>query len=146
MTISQSLVLYSSSISTTLSTEPRVTSLIRSSYFARHTGAAIAIELLYRIIFDIIQRLLTSFQHIASNCIDHCSWVERKMQERRERLASPIDRLEIFDEVGKLAVQNGFIACPMTGFDMQRGGQQPPQWAKVVLEGIEEGRMEEKDF
>lgn len=68
------------------------------------------------------------------------------MQERRERLASAKSSSAIVEEVGRLAAQRGFITCPMTGADVRGGGPQPPKWVMGVLEGIEEGRLEEKDF
>lgn len=143
MTVSQSLVLYSPPAATTLSTRPSVSSLVPTNFFTQQTGTAIATELLYRILFDIIQRFLTSFQRLASKSMDQCSsWLERRMQERHERQANA----EIVQEVGKLAARKGFITCPMTGADMNGGGPQPPRWVRGVLEGIEEGRMEEKDF
>ncbi|KAF9699079.1 hypothetical protein EKO04_003243 [Ascochyta lentis] len=147
MTVSQSLVLYSAPSSTTLSTRPSATSLISSKFFTQQTGTAIATELLYRILFDIIQRFLTSFQRLASKGMDRCSsWLERKLQERDERRAKAKEGLQIVEEVGKLASQRGLITCPMTGADVNGGGPQPPRWVRGVLEGIEEGRMEEKDF
>lgn len=72
--------------------------------------------------------------------------------------------LGIVDEVGRVARGRGFltrdgggrgigedgtIACPLTGKDgpggegLRRG---PPGWVGLVLEGIEEGRIVEKDF
>lgn len=148
MKASQSLVLYSAPAPTTLSTRPSVSSLIPADFFTRQTGSAIAAELLYRILFDIVQRLLATFQRLAAKGMDQCStWLERRMQERRERQAAAASKsLEITQEVSKLAVKQGFITCPMTGADTNGGGPQPPRWIRNVLEGIEEGRMEEKDF
>ncbi|KAF2632837.1 hypothetical protein BU25DRAFT_454011 [Macroventuria anomochaeta] len=147
MTVSQSLVLYSPPTPTTLSTRPSATSLIPANFFTQQTGTAIATELLYRILFNIIQRFLNSFQRLASKGMDQCSsWLERKMHERRERQANAKDELKIVQEVGKLAAQRGFITCPMIDTDTNGGGLQPPRWVRGVLEGIEEGRMEEKDF
>lgn len=148
MSVSQSLVVYSASTSTTLSTRPGASSLIPAHFFTRQTGTAVATELLYRVLFDIIQRFLSTFQRLAAKGIDQCStWLERKVQERRERQANAANEgLEIVPEVGKLAAQRGFITCPMTGADTNGGGPQPPRWVRDVLDGIEEGRMEEKDF
>ena len=150
MTVSQSLVPYNpSTTSTTLSARPSASSLTPANFFTQQTGTAIATELLYRLLFDIIQRFLASFQHLAAKGMDQCSsWLERKMQERRERLAATKEGgLEIVEEVSKLAAQRGFITCPMTGADASGGGgPQPPMWVRDVLEGIEQGRMDEKDF
>lgn len=48
--------------------------------------------------------------------------MERKMEERRERLAAPTSggpgALKIVDEVGKLAHQQGFTTCPLIGHQM----------------------------
>lgn len=146
MTALQSLVLYSTP--TTLSTRPGASSLIPAHFFTRQTGTAIATELLYRILFDIIQRVLATFQRLAAKGMDQCStWLERKVQERRERQALNASKgLEITREIGNLAVKQGFVTCPMTGADTNGGGPQPPRWIRDVLEGIDEGRMEEKDF
>lgn len=123
-----------------------MSSLIPATFFTQQTGTAIATELLYRVLFDIIQRFMASFQRLASKGIDQCSsWLERKMKERRERQKGARDGLEIVQEVSRAAAQRGFITCPMAGADAN-GGPQPPRWVKGVLEGIEEGRMEEKDF
>lgn len=78
------------------------------------------------------------------------------MEERRERLAATKDHvtesLSIVEEVGKLAKQNGFVTCPLTGrqmdaqMDARRGKPGPPMWVKGVLEGIDEGRIHGRDF
>lgn len=148
MTASQSLVLYSAPTPTALSTRPSVSSLIPADFFTRQTGTVIATELLYRILFDIVQRFFATFQRLAAKGMDQCStWLERKMQERRERQAATAGNgLEITQEVSKLAAKQGFITCPMTGADTNGVGPQPPRWIRDVLEGIEEGRMEERDF
>lgn len=78
------------------------------------------------------------------------------MQERRHRLAAAksnsAEGLRIVEEVGKLAEERGFIMCPMTGHQMdarmsgKRGAPSPPMWVRGVLQGIDEGRMTERDF
>lgn len=79
--------------------------------------------------------------------MDECSsWLERKLQERHERHAAAKEGLGIMQEVSKAVAERGIITCPMTGVDMAGGGPQPPRWVRGVLEGIEEGRMEERDF
>ena len=55
------------------------------------------------------------------------------------------------EEVGKLAGERGFITCPMTGHAMNatpdgKKGLPGPPWARGVLEGIDEGRMHDRDF
>lgn len=147
MTISHSLVLYDPSASAQLSTRLSVSSLIPANLFSQQTGTAIATELLYRVLFDIIQRFLATFQRLASRGMDECSsWLERKLQERSERHTAPKDGLGIIQEVSKVAGERGAITCPMVGTDLAGGGPKPPRWVLGVLEGIEEGRMEEKDF
>ena len=78
------------------------------------------------------------------------------MQERRERLAAAEGNretgLNIAGEVEKLARDRGFVTCPMTGrkmgsrMDAKTGPPGPPTWVKGVLKGIEEGRMQPRDF
>jgi hypothetical protein len=79
--------------------------------------------------------------------------MERKFQERRGRLeVAKEGRLKIVEEVGKLAEERGFFTCPLTGHKMdarvegRRRPPGPPMWVRGVLQGIEEGRMEERDF
>jgi hypothetical protein len=148
MSASSSLVLYRPGPSTSLSKTSSPASVISSRLFSQQTGTAIATELLYRILFDIINRFLTSFQRLASKGMEEASsWIEQKMQERRERLAaaknSASDGLRIVEEVGKMAEGNGFIKCPLGG---ERGGPTPPPWVQSVLLGIDEGRMQARDF
>jgi hypothetical protein len=148
MTPSSSLVLYRPAPSSSITTTSSPTSLISSRLFSQQTGIAIATELLYRILFDIINRFLASFHKLASKGIEQASsWLERKMQERRERLAashnSNPDGTSIVKEVGKLAEERGFITCPMGG---EVGAARQPPWVKAVLVGIEEGRLHDRDF
>ncbi|KAF2997375.1 hypothetical protein E8E13_004515 [Curvularia kusanoi] len=147
MAISQSLVLYNPPTTSNLSSRTNVSSLLPANFFTKQTGTAIATELLYRVLFDIIQRFLSTFQRLAAQGMDECaSWLERKLQEQRERRETPNERLGIVEEVNRVAAERGFITCPMTGADVHGGGPQPPRWVRGVLEGIEQGRMEERDF
>ncbi|CAG5179083.1 uncharacterized protein ALTATR162_LOCUS9024 [Alternaria atra] len=157
MTTSSSLMLYRPGPSNSLSTRSYSSSLISSRLFSQQTGTAIATELLYRILIDIINRFLCSFQRLASRGIDEASsWMERKLQERRDRLeaakAGAEEGLKIVKEVGRLAEERSFITCPMTGHAMdsrvegKRGPPGPPQWVRGVLAGIDEGRIAERDF
>jgi hypothetical protein len=148
MTASSSLVLYRPGSSSSLATKPSPTSLISSRLFSQQTGTAIATELLYRLLFDIINRFLHAFQRVAAKGVeDSISWLEQKMQEPRERLQVAkhhgTESLKITQEVGKLAQDQGFITCPMGG---GAGGARQPPWVKNVLEGIEEGRLHDEDF
>lgn len=148
MTASTSLVLYRPGPSSSMTTTPSPASLISSRLFSQQTGTAIATELLYRLLFDIINRFLATFQRLAAKSMDEASsWIERKMQERRERLQEAksrgTDGLQIVEEVGKLAQNSGFINCPMGG---NSGPRRQPPWVTSVLEGIEEGRLHDRDF
>ncbi|KAG9189571.1 hypothetical protein G6011_06439 [Alternaria panax] len=157
MTAYSSVTLYLPGPSSSLSTRSYSSSLISSCLFRQQTGTAIATELLYRILIDIINRLLCSSQRLAARGIDEASsWLGRKLQERRDRLdtakANAGNGLKIVEEVGKLAEERGFITCPMTdrAMDTRIEGQRrppgPPQWVRGVLAGIDEGRMAERDF
>jgi hypothetical protein len=157
MTVSSSLILYSPSPSNAVSTRPYSNSFISSRLFSPQTGTAIATELLYRILIDIINCFLCSFQRLASHGIDEASsWMERKLQERRDRRdaarANERDGLKIVQEVGRLAQESGFMTCPMTGQKMdvglegKRGPPGPPMWVRRVLNGIDDGRMADRDF
>lgn len=130
-------------------------SLVSSQFFTQQAGTAIATELLYRILIDIINRVLHSVHRLAAKGMDECSsYIERKLQERRERLAASEKKATegrtIVDEVRKLAEERGSITCPLGGVrmgeDTGRSPPPPPMWVKSVLEGIEEGRMHERDF
>jgi hypothetical protein len=155
MAISSSLVLYRPGPASSLTTSSSRTSLISSHLFSQQTGTAIATELLYRILFDIINRFISSFQRLTSKGIEEASsWIEQKMAERRDKLAAAKcdagDDLKIVKEVGTIAQESGFIACPMGrtmgGEAGARFAPTPPMWVRGVLEGIEEGRLHDKDF
>jgi hypothetical protein len=150
MTQSSSLVLYSPGPSSSIAATSKASSLISSRLFSQQTGTAIATELLYRILFDIINRFLATFHRLASQGMEEASsWLEQKMQERRERLQQAKDSaggLGIMDEVNKAAENRGSITitCPMGG--EARGRRPQPPWVRSVLQGIEEGRMHDRDF
>ncbi|KAF1913860.1 Metallo-dependent phosphatase-like protein [Ampelomyces quisqualis] len=146
MTTSSSLVLYRPNLSSSLSSKPSSTSLIPFPSFTHQTGTAIATELLYRLLYDIMNRFLASFQRLASRGVEEASsWIERKLQERREAKATKGSM--IVEEVGKLTQQRGFRnACPIGGDRGGKGAPQPPLWVKSVLVGIEEGRLHGRDF
>jgi hypothetical protein len=146
MTTSTDLVIYQPRISSSLTRTTYSSSLISSGLFSQQTGTAIVTELLYRILFDIINRFLVSLQRLASRGLDSASsFVERKLQERRDGLEQAKERhtdgLNIVDEVTRLARREGFVACPVTG-----SSPAPPIWIRSVLEGIENGRMHKEDF
>ncbi|KAF2856797.1 hypothetical protein T440DRAFT_503446 [Plenodomus tracheiphilus IPT5] len=87
-------------------------------------GTAIATELLYRVLFVIINRLITSFQHFASRSMEECStWLGRKIQERRERLTAAKgcgkEALNIVAGAGKLAQQSGFATFCLRALNSQ---------------------------
>ncbi|KAF2192653.1 hypothetical protein K469DRAFT_316201 [Zopfia rhizophila CBS 207.26] len=161
MTTSRSLVLYhpSPTTTTTLTNPSSSRSLISSRLFTPKTTTAIATELLYRILLEILNRLLSSFQQFASHRLDQLSsYLEQKAKERREkRLSDAREKKEgvglgIVEEVGKLAERQGFV-CPRIGEGrekpewvrkrMERG---PPQWVKECYRGIAGGSLDERDF
>jgi hypothetical protein len=144
MTSPSSLVLYRSSPIFSLIARPSTTSMISSHIFNHQTGTAIITELLYRLLFDIINRFLASFQRLASRGMeDAYSWLEWKLQERQQAKDRATQRLTIVEEVGKMAEQRGFITCPMGG---EIGAKRQPPWMKSVLKGIKEGRLHDRDF
>jgi hypothetical protein len=164
MALSQSIVLYrpSPATSTLASSIHASGSLISTRYFTATTGTAIATELLYRILIDILNRILHSAQRFTSSKLDQLSsYLERRRLERyNERLGAAKEArecsgsgdkntnggLRIVEEVGKVAEERGFVAgahCPMTGGDRE---PRPPRWVAEVLKGAKEGRMEERDF
>jgi hypothetical protein len=144
MTSPPSLVLIRSGSSSSIITRPSTTSIISSQLFCQHTGTAIATELLYRLLFDIINRFLGSFQRLASKGMEEASsWLERKLQERQQARDRATEGLKIVEEVGKMAEQRGFITCPIGG---EAGTRRQPPWVKSVLQGIEEGRLHDEDF
>ena len=73
MTASSSLVLYSPGPSSAMTTKSSPASLISSRLFTQQTGTAIATELLYRLLFDIMNRVLASFQRLASRGIEQAT-------------------------------------------------------------------------
>ncbi|KAH7126785.1 hypothetical protein B0J11DRAFT_286378 [Dendryphion nanum] len=146
-----SLVLYRPAAPSSLTTTTRASSLISSRLFNAQTGTAIATELLYRILIDIVNRLLHSFHKFAVARIDQFSdYMDRRANERQQqrqdaarmRKESRENGLGIVEEVGKLVEERGFD-CPM---GQSQNPPQPPKWVQGVLEGVREGRMEEKDF
>ncbi|OAL56886.1 hypothetical protein IQ07DRAFT_675012 [Pyrenochaeta sp. DS3sAY3a] len=153
---SQALIRYRPAASAALVTMPSSGSLVSSRFFTQQAGTAIATELIYRILIDIINRVLHSFHRLAAKGIDECSsFIERKLQERREGLIASkkkdTEGRTIEEEVRKLIEERGSITCPLGGEsdtrkNTGRSPPPPPMWVKNVLEGIEEGRMHERDF
>lgn len=66
MIMLQSPVSHGSLPSSTISTKPKATALIPLIFSIRQTGTAVVTKLFSRVLFDIIQRHLAVFQHIAS--------------------------------------------------------------------------------
>lgn len=142
MSTSSELVLYRPSRLTSRSYSSFLTS---SNVFSQQTGTAIATELLYRIFFDILNRLLVSSQRLVSRSIDEASsFIKQKLRERREQRAAQED--SIVGQVEKLVSRREFKACPMTNNRGGRKNLEPPRWVNSVLQGIEEGRMCKEDF
>ncbi|KAF2501171.1 hypothetical protein BU16DRAFT_555670 [Lophium mytilinum] len=145
---SSALVPYRPSPTTTLTTRP--TSLGLTRVFNTQTGTAIATELLYRLLWDILQRVLSSLQGFASKRLDAFSeYLDKRGQEREalrlgkigEELAKKNEGLGIVDAVEKLesgkrwqgAMGQGPV-CPMTG-EAVRGPPGPPWWVKSAAKG-----------
>jgi hypothetical protein len=144
MTSPSSVALYRARSSASIVARPSTTFIISSQLFSQHTGTAIATELLYRLLFDMIDRFLASFQRLASKGMEEASsWLKRKVQERQQAKDRATEEPKIVEEVGKMAEQRGFITCPMGG---NAGARRQPPWVKSVLEGIEEGRLHDRDF
>lgn len=172
MTSSSALVPYrggpatSTTLVTTSSSSPN--SLISSKLFTAQTGTAIATELLYRVLFEILHRLIASLQRFVGKQLDtFSSFLERRYAERqeaqrealeaaREAQAKSKDGLRITEEVGRAAMERGFVgrgpACPVTGGgggggkEKGEGKWRPRGWVGEVWDGIQVGRMVEKDF
>jgi hypothetical protein len=144
MTTPSSVALYRAGSSASIIARPSTTSIISSQLLSQQTGTAIATELLYRLLFDMINRFLASFQHLASKGMEEASsWLERKVRERQQAKERATEEPKIVEEVGKMAEQGGFITCPMGG---DTGARRQAPWVQSVLEGIEEGRLHDRDF
>lgn len=151
--------------------------IVPSRLFTAATGTAILTELLYRLLLDIINRVLDSAQTLASRGLDNLtSYLEQRressLQARRlQAEAEAQARLRedgggkdadggksVLWEVKKMVDGKGAggieFACPKGAggksveFACPKGGMRPgpPMWARGVLEGIEEGRMQDRDF
>jgi hypothetical protein len=173
--MSSSLVPYRGSTTTlSLTTSPyaNASALITSRLFTAQTGQAVVTELLYRLLYDLLNRLLVTLHRTLAKQLDtFSSFLERRYAERLEarsqaqtldavKAAREADSngigdgnggLRITEEVGRVAMQRGFIGgpggvvcppCPSTEMGEWKG----PPWVADVLEGIEQGRMVEKDF
>ena len=165
-----------STTATALTTSPyaNTSALLSSRLFTAQTGQALATELLYRLLFDILNRLLTTLHRTLAHQLDRfSSFMERRyVQAQSETLdavkaAREVDAnatrdgrgggsagLRITEEVGKAAMQRGFIGSPcvtgvaLTACPSTESGEwkMPRGWVGNVLEGIQEGRMVEEDF
>jgi hypothetical protein len=167
--MSSALVPYrgqSSPTTLTTSTYMKSTSLLSSRLFTAQTGQALAAELLYRLLFDIFNRLLATIHRELAHQLDTFSaFLERRYTARsetldavkaaRENAAAADDAqggLKIIEEVGRMAAQRGFIGGPggggFTPCSSTQNGEwrRPGGWVGEVLDGIHEGRMVEKDF
>ncbi|KAJ4357543.1 uncharacterized protein N0V89_002119 [Didymosphaeria variabile] len=157
---SSALVPYRGGPITTTVTSTSTSSLIPSRFFTAQTGHALATELFYRLLFDLLNRLVASLHRFASHQLDtFSSFLERKALERKQAQKEAVERVKkrlmkgdgkgrITEEVGKAAMKRGFISreCPMTGKELEGGKVGPPGWVGSVLTGIEEGRLVERDF
>ncbi|KAF2476533.1 uncharacterized protein BDR25DRAFT_300493 [Lindgomyces ingoldianus] len=157
MTTSTALTLYRPSDpipSSTLTTTPRANSLISSRLFSQQTGTAIATELLYRILIELLNRLFCTLQRFASERLDKLSsFLEQRAQERREArvVAAEAAKMEkgaiggggggglgIVEEINKLSSSRGEgfgfgpgVACPITtSGSAGTNGKELPKWMK----------------
>lgn len=170
MTTSQAIVRYRYPLSPTphsLHHSSHPNTIAPARLFSAATGTAIATELLYRILMDIINRILYSLQAFASRRLDQfSSYLEQRAQERREfaelaRLnaqkgdgagaGSEPSKPGVVEEVKRMLEEkdrrNRALddACPMGARGkVRRPG--PPFWVENVLKGAEEGRMQDRDF
>jgi len=121
---------------------------LTSRLFTQTTGTAIATELLYRLLWDILNRLATHLHKFATERLDQLgSFLEQRALARRassRAVEIGAGDLKIVSEVGKLAGESGFAACPMGGAEGR--GRRPPSWVLSVLEGAQEGRIESREF
>lgn len=158
MAYDQSLVLYQPSSPVT---SPRSTSLTR--VFNAQTGTAIATELLYRILMEILHRLFNTFQNFASNRLDQLSaYLETKAEERQaRRLESVTAKVEenkakslgIVEQVAKLEEEKGqqWPACPLQqqkmGGGRMHGRPGPPEWVRDAMRRWrKEPMVEDKEY
>jgi hypothetical protein len=154
----------------TTSSYANTSALISSRLFSAQTGQAVATELLYRLLFDILNRLLTTLHRTLGHQVDRfSSFLEQRYAQTQSETLDATKaargagtggnsnengngRLKITEEVGKAAVQRGFIGgldgCGRTPCSSTESGEwrRPRGWVADVLEGIQEGRMVEKDF
>ncbi|KAF2814748.1 uncharacterized protein BDZ99DRAFT_184128 [Mytilinidion resinicola] len=130
----------------------RSTPLGLTRVFTAQTGTAIATELLYRLLWDILQRVLSSLQGFASKRLDALSaYLDQRNQEREalrlEKLAKKEEALGIVEAVEKLEsgkrwkhAMGGWAGgapgavCPMTGAPVG-GPVGPPWWVKSAAQG-----------
>jgi hypothetical protein len=121
---------------------------LTSRMFTQTTGTAIATELLYRLLWDILNRLAAHLHKFAVERLDQLgSFLEQRALARQESTRateSGKPDLEILSEVGKLAEESGFITCPMGGVEGR--GRRPPSWVLSVLQAAHEGRIESREF
>jgi hypothetical protein len=150
MAVPSALILYRPSPPSNALTLPSASRslALTSRLFTQTTGTAIATELLYRLIWDILNRLATHVHKFAIDRLDRLgSFLEQRALARQESTRateSAKAELEIVSRVGDLAQQSGFVACPMGGAEGRARG--PPGWVVSVLQGAEEGRIESREF
>ena len=150
MAFARDLVLYRPSPSPTALAlpSPSRSLALTSRLFTQTTGTAIATELLYRLLWDILNRLATHLHKFAAERLDQLGdFLKQRALVRRassRAMESGTGDLKIMSEVGKLAGESGFAACPMGGAEGNR--RRPPGWVLSVLEGAQEGRIESREF
>ena len=143
------------------------TALLPSRLFTAQTGQALATELLYRLLFDMLNRLLHTLHRSLAHQLDSfAGFLERRYAQAQTTCSETLDAvkaarkkdangkggLRISKEVERVAAERGFFGgpggagftpCSSTGRGEWR---RPNGWVGEVLDGIQEGRMVEKDF
>ena len=115
----------SSSSSTTLIPRPL------SSLLTPQIGHALATELLYRLLFDLLNRLLASIHRFAAHQLDtFTSYLERRYVEREaarrealERAKESVQKPGIREEVERVAVRRGFLRLDGRKGGWEEGGR-----------------------
>lgn len=162
--MSSALVPYRTPTTSTSLTPSRYATTLSARLFTAQTGQALAAELFYRLLFDVLNRVLhTLHRELTFQLEKLSSFLERRYASRSETLDAVkaaqreadthgTEGLRITEEVSKAAMHRGFIGGPggggFTPCSTSQGGgwRRPRGWVGDVLDGIQEGRMVERDF
>ena len=115
--------------------------------FSAQTGTALATELLYRLLWDLVNRLLASLHRFAVSRLDRLSdYLQQRaeakqrerveLQERDKQAAPSAQRSALVRELEAADEPVGFL-CPMGGRWKDRPpGRGPPPWAERALQAF----------